>query len=384
MDDKNKTDVSVTDENRKHRKRVIRKLQPPRSVGDLKDSDGHTEETTLSLEGIQEDLKTILENENINNENIDNENTDIEDGEAERESEEGESADEDYDLMSDDFDSEAETGRKGGGGLKIVIVACLIVVAVTAGLGVIFYNKYRDMRTEEFQANVQFYRQAVEAYEADGEYLQILDEADKALENRDLFAYSDLKHRMDEAINALENKTQSQQQLAELKDTYEAVFSKYQITDTYKNTYNDLMERLIIAINDNDETEAPKLQQEFEKLRSNLQIENKNLVQSAMNEINAIDVAEANDSEKQTLADYAAQVDGQLADEDYVEALKTLGYWKEMAQLTEKRIRESESEEIARRESEEAARRESESNERETGNPDEENSEAADEAGAAE
>lgn len=317
---------------KKHRNRTIRKLQPPRRVDDTEVSD-----STVQLEDIQDILEA---------EASENKSADLKDESDELYK---------FDPSDDEERSKERHQRRGVTGLIVFIGVAFLAVVVFASL--ILYRWYISSRIDDFTSTLQTYEQAVTVYQMNsGSYQRLLEEAYEAAKQEDIGAFSDLIQRMEAAINEIEHLAQSEQNLLDLKEIYDNIFSKLQISENYRSVYDDVMLRLDEAIADNDEFAVSQLQQDLSALRSNLVIENKNLVQALVNEINVIDVANANESEKQTLAEYSQQVDALIAEEDYVGALNILGYWKEMAELTQERIRESESEERARWESESLAR----------------------------
>ena len=252
-----------------------------------------------------------------------------------------------------------KTPKKGEGNssLKLLIAAVLVFAAALTLVGVIVFNGFKTSKMDKFSKNVDAYERLLIQNDAVyGAYEQLLNTAKQALLDGDTGQFRSLSKQMEEAMEKVEDEAGNQQELSELKAAYTAVFEKYRITDNYQEIYDEVMGRLDEAIAARDEDASRQLKKDLESLKTNLGIENQNLVQTMINEINMMDLQRANETEQETFEEYRLLVEEYTADENYVEALKVLDSWKEMAELARERIEESESKVRESRERESRAR----------------------------
>jgi len=248
-----------------------------------------------------------------------------------------------------------KTKKKNG--IKVIVSVVIVLLAVFVLAAAIFVSWYKDKKTDAFRDEVRAYEHAMQENDAVyGEYEALLEEAGRAVEDRDLGSFSALQRQMQEAIEKMKKEQENRKTLTEMKQQYEAAFAKYKIGDTYQQTYDDAMGQLEQAIESKDERAGSEAEKELEALRMNLTADNENQIQTMINEIHKIDTASASESEKAVFEEYQNKVAAFREEGNYLEALNTLVSWKEEAASVRARIEKEEKEEKARLESERVAR----------------------------
>lgn len=227
---------------------------------------------------------------------------------------------------------------------KNVIIVCsvFVILAVVAAVALAGFTVYKNYRINGLKEAYASYEQAMNEYAVeDEEYKELLERARTAIETEDFSVAGSLKRELKEAEDAIETISAGKKKLTELKNEYTDIFSRYRIEGDYKETYDTIMQSLDEAIAAADEKSYNSLKKELESLKINLNTSNQQEVTNIKNEITAIDVSEASDSDKEVLGDYEKQVNEALAVNDYAKALDVLELWKTEAQRVEAKIAEA-------------------------------------------
>lgn len=268
-------------------------------------------------------------------------------------------ADDDYDGNIDDASAQAmykKEHKKTKGKVAAITATVLVILVILAIAAFYLFNWYRGRQLDKFQTACENYAAAMQENDANyGEYTALYEKAVSALNNKDYASFSDLMREMTSLIEKMKDEAGSLQTLEDLKAQYTNELSKFQITEDYQATYDDLMQRLDTAISERAESSVGDLKKEFESLCINLKTSNQQLIQTKLNEINKLDINAADDEVKALFSDYETQVTTAEDSGDYAEALRVLDLWLSSAQQVEQELRQKESLERERLESESRA-----------------------------
>lgn len=249
-----------------------------------------------------------------------------------------------------------EKKRRNSKKQKNVIIVCsvFIILAVVAAAALAGLTVYKNYSLSGLKDACASYEQAMTEYAVeDTKYTELLERARTAVDKEDFSAAGDLKKELKEAEEVIETTYSAKKKLTELKNEYTDIFARYRISGDYKETYDNVMKSLDEAIASSNEKAYNSLKKELESLKINLNTSNQQEVTNLKNEITAVDVSEASDSDKAVLEDYEKQVNEAIAVNDYAKALDVLELWKTEVQRVEKEIAE---ENKAKEESMEAER----------------------------
>lgn len=262
-----------------------------------------------------------------------------------------EDSEEDQDLYELDEDEEEKEPNKKHTG---VIVTCTIVgVAILAIVGFFLFTWLRNGKMDRFVEKHSDYWNTMQEYEFNyGEYRSLYDTGTDVINRRDYSSIDELTKQMDEFIKIMVDRGTHQQALGDIKEQYSALLDKLQVTEEYQATYDDIMARLDQAIADTNEEASADFEKELESLRINLTTANQQLVQTAMNEINVMNLNNVTDAEKSLFESYRNQVNSAVEEGNYAEALRLIALWKDSADEALANLKVQESIERERLESE--------------------------------
>lgn len=252
--------------------------------------------------------------------------------------------------------------KKKTGMIVLIVIIVLLTAAIVAGI-VLFVIIQRD-RSQQ----IADFRSVVRAFEDEldqsnytsiqDEVSQLMQDCQKAIEDRAVDSIDGLEKRIDDLKARLETLTQEISSLEELRDTYRTmVDDQYYVPDDLSQYVQDVFDSLQQAIDDGAGDQLDNMKAQMEEMISGLETEDINFINSIKSAVDDLDLSGATDEEKSALDNYVNEIQQLIDSKNFQQAIERAQSYVDYANQVEQAILAREEE---KRQSEEESRKESE------------------------
>ena len=252
--------------------------------------------------------------------------------------------------------------KKKTGMIVLIVIIVLLTAAIVAGI-VLFVIIQRDGSQQ-----IADFRSVVRAFEDEldqsnytsiqDEVSQLMQDCQKAIEDRAVDSIDGLEKRIDDLKARLETLTQEISSLEELRDTYRTmVDDQYYVPDDLSQYVQDVFDSLQHAIDDGAGDQLDNMKAQMEEMISGLETEDINFINSIKSAVDDLDLSGATDEEKSALDNYVNEIQQLIDSKTFQQAIERAQSYVDYANQVEQAILAREEE---KRQSEEESRKESE------------------------